>query len=198
MNSETTTKLGVGQRINWPGLLAGVLAIAVPFLGAWWKFKLGTEAVVIAASPFGMELNIFGETISSPLLWWLGLGLKLVLMYFGLLLLLGSVLSVSDRYAAIAKLFVRFSARKLLWLVIAFVAILFLGIMLVNQLPGLLGLSVPLQLPYLTGEKVVSISLDGLRLTIPVTTEFPQPGFVIAVLAAALGISAWFYQKRIP
>jgi hypothetical protein len=37
-------------------------------------------------------------------------------VYLGVLLFIGSMLSVSERHAAISELFVHFSARKLLWL----------------------------------------------------------------------------------
>ncbi len=194
----------VWRRINWLGVIAGVLTIALPFMGTWWRLTLGMDAVIMAVSPFGVELSFFGkEAISSPLFRWLCLGLKLGAVYLGVLLLVGSVLSISERRAAIAKLFVHFSARKLLWLVVAFVLLLFILIALVNQLPGffssLIGDSqLQSELPYhLFGKGEVAAGLDGLRLTIPVFMEFMQPGFVIAVLAAALGVFARVYQKRL-
>lgn len=196
MNTEAILKWEGWRKVNWPGAIAGVFVIALPFLGMWWKFMLGTGAVTMLLSPFGVEMNIFGETMSSPLFWWLCLGLKLGVVYLGVLLLTGSVLSVSERYAAIAEQFVRFSARKLLWLVVAFVALLLIVIVLVNQLPGMFGLSSPLQLPYLVGEKVIPINLEVMHLTIPIYMGFTQ-AFVIAVIAAALGVYARIYQKRL-
>ncbi len=196
MTSEVVAKSNVWRGVNWPGIFAGMLIIALPFLGTWWRFMLGTGAVVMALSPFGVYVSIFGETMSSPLFWWLILGLKLGVVYLGVLLLTGSVLSVSNRHAAIAELFVRFSARKLLWLVVAFVAALLIFIVLVNQLPELVGLPFRLQLPYLIGSSSFSTGVEGMQLTIPISMCFTR-AFVIAVVAAALGVVAWLYQKRL-
>jgi len=195
--SEESMKSNMWCRVNWPGIIAGILIIAVPFLGSWWLFKLGTEAFVMAVSPFGIDVSVFGEMMTiSPLVWWLILGLKLGVVYLGVLLLIGSVLSVSNRYATIAELLVRFSARKLLWLVVAFVAILLSVSVLVNQLPGMLGLSFQLQVPYLIGTSSFSIGIESMQLTVPIFMGFTQ-AFALAVIAAALGIGAWIYQKKI-
>jgi len=184
------------RRVNWPGVIGGILTVALPFLGSWWLFKLGTEAFVMAVSPFSVDVSIFGEMIVvSPLLWWLILGLKLGVVYVGVLLLTGSMLPVSNRYAPIAELFVRFSARKLLWLVVAFVGVLLLVSVLLNQLPGVLGLPFQLQVPYLSGTSSFSTSMEYIQLTIPIFMGFTQ-SFVVAVIAAALGFSAWIYQKK--
>ncbi|MDI6810120.1 MAG: hypothetical protein QMD80_00310 [archaeon] len=194
--SEESMKSNLWRRVNWPGIIAGILIIALPFLGRWWIFKLGTEAFTMAVSPFGIDVSIFGETIIvSPLLWWLILGLKLGVVYLGVLLLTGSILSVSNRYATIADMFVRFSARKLLWLVVAFVAVLLIVSVILNQLPGMLGLPFQLQVPYLIGTSSFSIRMEGIQLTVPIFMGFMQ-AFALAVIAAALGITAWIYQKK--
>lgn len=184
------------HRINWPGFIAGVLIVTVPFLGMWWRFMLGTGAFILAVSPFGVQFSIFGETVNSPLLWWVGLGLKLGVIYLGLLLVAGSVLSVSNRRSALAELLVRFSARKLLWLVIVFVAGLLIFILLVNQLPGMFGVPIQLQLPYLMGTCSFSTGTEGLRLTIPIFMGFTH-AFAVAVVAAVLGFVALAYQKKL-
>ena len=194
--SEESMKSNLWRRVNWPGLIAGMLLIALPFLGRWWIFKLGTEAFIMAVSPFAIDVSIFGETIIvSPLVWWFILGFKLGVVYLGVLLLTGSILSVSNRYATIADMFVRFSARKLLWLVVAFVAMLLSVSVLVNQLPGMLGLPFQLQVPYLIGTSSFSIGMEGIQLTVPIFMGFMQ-AFALAVIAAAFGITAWIYQKK--
>ena len=194
--SEESIKSNIWRRINWPGIIAGILTITLPFLGSWWLFKLGTEAMTMAVSPFGIDVSIFGEMIVvSPLLWWLILGLKIGVVYLGVLLLIGSMLSASNRYATIAELFVRFSARKLLWLVVAFVGVLLLVSLLLNQLPKMLGLQFQLQVPYLSGTSSFSTSMENVQLTIPIFMGFTQR-FALAVIAAALGIAAWIYQKK--
>jgi hypothetical protein len=181
--------------INWPGVGAGLLVIALPFLGTWWKLILGTDAVIVTTSPFGVYMSIFGEPIYSPLIWWLGLAFQLCVLYIGLLLLIGSLLAGTHRYAAIAKLLVRFSARKLLWLLVAFVAALFGFILLANQLTELAGLPFTVHLPYLVGRSTFTAAVDGLHVTIPIFMGFTR-AFAVAVLAAALGILARLYQRR--
>jgi len=180
--------------INWPCLVAGLLASALPFLGTWWTLILGTGALIFTASPFGVHLSIFGESIHSPLIWWLGLALQLCVLYIGLLLLVGSLLAGTHRYAAIAKLFVQFSARKLLRLLLAFVAALFVFSFLANQLSELAGLPFPLHLPYLVGRTSIAAGVNGLRITIPLYMGFTG-AFAVAVLAAILGIVARQYQQ---
>ncbi len=201
--SEATQKLKAWRRINWPGVIAGALTIALPFLGTWWRITFGTEAVIMEFSPFGVETSIFGasilgEAISSPLLWWFLLGLKLGVVYLGVLLLMGSVLSVSNRHVAIAELFVRFSARKLLWLVVAFVAMLFIVAVFANQVSEIIELSFfQLRLPPLMviGEGEVSAGLEVMRLSSKIYMGFTRE-FAVAVLAVALGIVARIYQKK--
>jgi len=179
--------------INWPGVIAGLLVLALPFLGSWWRLILGTGALIFTASPFGVQLSIFGESIHSPLVWWLGLAVQLCVLYIGLLLLIGSLLAGTRRYAAIATLLVRFSARKLLWLLLAFVAALFVFSVLANHLSELAGLPFPLHLPYLVGSTSIAAGVDGLRITIPVFMGFTR-AFTVAVLAALLGLVAGEYQ----
>lgn len=184
------------RRINWPGFIAGAFIITLPFLGTWWRFMLGTGAFIVAVSPFGVQFSIFGETINSPLLQWLGLGLKLSVVYLGFLLVAGSLLSVSNRRKALAELLVRFSARKLLWLVILFVAALLIFILLVNQLPGMFGVPIQLRLPYLMGTCSFTTGTEGLSLTIPIFMGFTD-AFAVAVIAAVLGFVALAYQKKL-
>jgi hypothetical protein len=187
-------ELGEPSRgINWPGLVAGLLASALPFLGTWWTLILGTGALIFTASPFGIHLSIFGESIHSPLLWWLGLALQLCVLYIGLLLI-GSLLAGTRRYAAIARLFVQFSARKLFWLLLAFVAALFLFSFLANHLSELAGLPFPVHLRYLVGRTSIAAGVDGLRVTIPIFMGFTR-AFAVAALAAILGLVARQYQK---
>jgi hypothetical protein len=192
---EEVQKSDLLCRVNWPGIIAGLFTIALPFLGMWWQFELGTGAVVMALSPFGVESRIFGESVSSPLFLWITLGLKLAVVYLGVLLLTGSVLSVSTSHTATAELFVRFSARKLSWLVVAFVAGLLIFVVLANRLPEMVGLPFQLELPYLIGTSTLSAGVEGMHITIPIVMSFTQ-AFGIAVVAAALGIVALLYQKK--
>ena len=202
--SEEITKLKpeMWRRINWLGVIAGALTLALPFMGTWWRLTLGMDAVTMFVSPFGVEMSFFGEeTIISPLFWWFCLGLKLGVVYLGVLLLLGSVLSISDRRAAIAEYLVRFSARKLLWLVVAFVAVLVIVITLVNHSSEIFSSLIPdmpfqlqSELPYLVGKGELTAGLEGLHLSFPISMELTRT-FAVAIFAAALGCASRVYQK---
>lgn len=194
MSAASSQLATAERRINVPGIIAGLFTIALPFMGMWWQLELGTGAVVMALSPFGVESCIFGESMTSPLLIWFTLGLKLIVVYLGVLLLTGSLLSGFTDHTATAELFVRFSARKLAWLVVTFVAGLLAFVVLAKQLPELVGLPFRIALPYLVGTSTVSAGMEGLRITLPIVMNFTQ-AFGIAVVAAALGVVAWLYQK---
>jgi hypothetical protein len=58
------------HRMNIPGVVAGVLTLILPFLGAWWSLTLGTDAMVVTTSPFEAKTIIFGNYIASPLFEW--------------------------------------------------------------------------------------------------------------------------------
>ncbi|MHC1635638.1 MAG: hypothetical protein ACXQTS_03315 [Candidatus Methanospirareceae archaeon] len=191
------------RKLNLFGLIGGILTIFLPFLGTWWQLILGTEAITISISPFEVEMGIFGEDITeevmfSPLMWWFLLGLKLGVMYLGVLLLIGSILSAS-KHRAIAEEFIRFSAKKLLWLVIAFVGALFIIILLVNMPSSMFNFPIgDLQLhgnlPYLMGSGNINVELGVFHFSCPVYMSFTKT-FMIAILAASLGIASWIYHK---
>jgi len=180
-------------RMNVPGIIAGLLTIALPFLGAWWHLTLGTDALVVSAAPFEVVTSIFGEKMTSPLFWWFCLGLKLGVIYVGAVLLAGSVLITSDDHTAIAEELIRFGSTKLMYLVIMFVAALLIAITLANQSSGLVPFRI--NLPYLIGRDVISASAEGARITIPIDMKLTG-AFGVSVLAATLGIVARIYQKK--
>lgn len=194
----------VRRRINWLGVVAGLFTLALPLMGAWWRLTLGDRAVIMAVSPFEVEVWFFGgEVVHSPLFWWICLALKLVVVYLGMLLLVGSILTASERRATAAETLVLFSARKLLWLVMAFVAALFFLTVLLNyssEAFGALMGGAPLQLrsalPYFYGEGSVVIELANARFSAPVRMTLTL-AFVAAVLAAVLGVASRIYQKRL-
>ncbi len=190
------------SRINWFGVVAAILTISLPFFGMWWRLVLGTGVATVMVSPFGLDVNFFGkETITSPLAWWIGLALKISVVYLGALLLIGSILPASERYESLAKLLVHFSSRKLLWLVVMFAAVLLSILMLVNHLPEILSsfgempFKLQTNLPYLPGEGSASIEMEGVHLTIPIFAGFTH-AFAAAVLASLLGIASRIYNKR--
>lgn len=202
---ETKTTSGGWLRINWFGVPAGVLMIILPFLGTWLRLTFGEEAVVMDISPFDVGMIFLGEEmLISPLISWFLLGLKLGMVYFGMILLVGSMLYALDHNAkAVAEELVRFSARKLLWLVLSFVLGLLLIILIANFIPeiftSMMGdtpLKLQCDLPYLIGEGKVSVGLDMIHFICPVSMELSR-AFLLAALALLLGTVSHAYQKRL-
>ena len=187
------------KKINLIGLIAGVLAVSIPFLGPWWEFTLGTGALHMSLSPFGVEMNMMGlpasgDALGSPLLSWLLLSIKLGIIYSGSLLLAGSILSASERHSSISDIFIRFSSRRILWLVVSFVIMMLVGIMIANIAPDFLssrvGGELPIQadLPYLVGVGEITAEIDSsVRFTAPVAMGLTY-SFAVSVLAAVLGV----------
>lgn len=200
----------IWTKLNWIGILAGILTIIMPFMGTWWHVTLGTGpvgAMGIGLSPFGVETIIFGkavleEMVGSPLIFWFLLGLKLGVVYLGVVILAGSLLSISNRRKALADQFIRFGSGKLLWLVVVFTLMLLIIIIIANHLPeassSFVGNVVPFQgsLPYLVGEGEMSAEMGILRFSSPIRMEFTN-AYAVAVIAAVLGVVSRFYQKRV-
>lgn len=182
------------RRINIPGVVSGVLTLMLPFLGTWWSLTLGTDAMVVNASPFWVETIVLGTYIASPLFEWFCLGLKLGIMYIGVLLIAGSILPAMNRSEDLARMFVRFASRKLFWIVLAFVASLFVSTILLNQSSSIL--PVRIDIPYLVGAKTFSEDIGNVGIEIPVSMKFTQ-AFGVAVIAAISGVYSRIYHEKL-
>ena len=192
MNGQSQDSGGV-YRLNYPGIIAGIALVVLPFLGAWWFFSLGTDAVVIAYSPFDISVASFGNEITSPLFASLNLALKIVIIYYGGLLIGGSVLRAREDKRSLSDFLVRVSARKFLWLVIFFVASVAVADFIINQAFALMG--VHAQVPYFVGASLAPLRLGPVSLSVPVTQGFTGV-FTIAVLVSILSLVAYIYQER--
>jgi len=181
-------------KVNLPGVIAGLLTIALPSLGAWWHLVIGSDAVIVSASPFEMDLLVFGEDMVSPLFRWICVGLKLGVVYIGIVLLTGSLLASSDQYSKTARLLINFGSSKLLYLVAMFTIGLIATTILANQSSDVLPVQV--QLPYLVGSETIDVIVEGVHLMIPISMNLTWT-FGVAVSAAALGIISRISQKRI-
>ena len=166
----------------------------LPFLGTWWSLTLGTDAIVVNTSPFWVETLISGKYIASPLFEWFCLGLKLGIVYIGVLLIAGSILPAMNRNEDLARMFVRFASRKLFWIVLAFVASLFVSTILLNQSSSIL--PVRIDIPYLVGTKTFCADIGNVGIEIPVSMKFTQ-AFGVAVIAAISGVYSRIYHEKL-
>jgi hypothetical protein len=178
--------------VNIPGVIAGVLTLILPFLGAWWILTIGADAIVINAAPFEVRTIILGNDVASPLFEWFCLGLKLVVMYLGVLLIAGSVFPAMGQSEEIARIFIRFASRKLFWLVLIFVASIIVSIAIANQ--SATHLPVHVHLPYLVGAETVNANMDNLSIATSISMKLTS-AFGVAVVAAILGIYSRISRK---
>jgi hypothetical protein len=181
-------------RVNFPGLIAGIALVLLPFLGAWWVFSFGTDAVVISLSPFLVQVESFGNEISSPLLASLNVALKAIIIYYGVLLIAGSVLRVQEGKRSISDILVRVSARKFLWLVLLFVLAVAVTDFFIGQAFTFMG--VPAQVPYFVGNTQVSVQAGPVLMTVPLIQGFTMI-FLLAIVVAVISLVAYYYQEHV-
>jgi hypothetical protein len=180
-------------KINPAGLVAGVLMLLLPFLGPWWQASLG-EIIRVQLSPFGYEINILGEPLSSTLFDCLLLGVKLSFLLGGALLLLGSLFP--NKWWS--RRLVRFGATKVLWLVTSLVCVLLAATPLLNRIVPSLAEGkgrLMFNLPYLSGSSVVEVSSEGVEMRVPLQLSFTWT-FWLAVVVGALGLAARMMSGR--
>jgi hypothetical protein len=182
--------------MNIPGVVAGVLTLILPFLGAWWSLTLGTDAIVVATSPFEAKIFIFGSYVASPLFEWFCLGLKLGVGYLGALLIAGSILPAMDRNEDLARMFINFASRKLLWLVLIFVVALVIFVLLLNQTSSVLPIRIDIPFPYLVWTKSLSADMENVGIVIPICAKFTY-AFGVAVIAAVSGVYSRIYHEKL-
>lgn len=185
--------------MNFIGIAAGVLMVALPFLGPWWMAVVGTGAIEIALSPFDLSMLVFGQSIHSDLVDLFLLASKIVMIIAGILLLLGSL---SPRSWWSGRL-VRFGVMKPFWAVVGMVVAVVVGAFLINNvLPNLLsnaipgGASIQITVPYLVGSASATIQMGSqASITAPISLSL-MPAFWVAVVAAVLGIAARINHRR--
>jgi len=180
------------HRMNMPGVVAGVLTLILPFLGAWWSLTLGTDAIVVTTSPFEAKTFIFGSYIASPLFEWFCLGV----MYIGVLLIAGSVLPAMNRNEDLARMFINFASRKLFWLVLIFVVALVIFVLLLNQTSSVLPVRIDIPFPYLVWTKSLSADMGNMGIVIPICAEFTY-AFGVAVIAAVSAVYSRIYHEKL-
>ncbi len=169
------------RKINVPGLIVGILTLIVPFLGAWWELKIG-EAFFLALDPFNPEMVLLGEKISIPVVYWLGISLKILIFLSGGLTILGSI---SSRWWS--KHLVKFGSTKLIWLV----AGTFISILILNL--GIPGFELPLRIP-INGVSTEVLRLENVKITFQIHSRLTQ-AFWFATIASLFGIYVRFRSK---
>ncbi len=186
------------HRINWIGLIAGILMILLTFQGAWWKAVLGEGVLKVALSPFHYDITLIGQSLTSPLVSYLILAAKISVIIGGGFLLLGSV--GAKRWWG--KKLVNWGAMKVFWMVLFLIIVLIIGAFLTNNylaslLSGMIGAgTIQVELPYLIGTGHATIQAEGaITVSGPINVVLTR-SFWMAVLTAGLGLGAKIYHKK--
>jgi len=121
------------RKINWFGVIAGILMIVLPFAGMWWRFTVGTGAIDLSTSPFGITTTALGQTFESTLARYIFLGATISIIIAGLFMFFASLLPEQWWSARLMN----FGATRVFWMVISLVMSPLIGAYIVNKiLPG--------------------------------------------------------------
>jgi len=180
------------KSINWIGVIAGILMIALPFAGPWWRLTIGTEAVDVATSPFNVNITALGQPVESTLVRYVCFGVALTVIIAGLFMLFASLLP--ERWWS--KRLIHFGATKVLWMVVFFIAAVTLMALVANKLlPGMSPELSGFSMPYISGSTVSTLTMEDVRVTMPITASI-NGAFILAVVVAILGVGTRIYQRR--
>ena len=178
------------MRINWFGLIAGILTLLVIVISVfipWWVLTVGDDLFKINASPIYTNFGLLGDSFTIPLLLALNISAILLFTAAGILMLIYSF--VPTKPYAIHLL--NFSYRKPLWALIGFI----IGLVTPVAIAGFLGVSIPLMgTSAITLPESLTFGL-GLNFKVFVSGGFLLP-FWLAIVAAILCIGAKIYHGR--
>jgi hypothetical protein len=149
----------------------------------------------VGISPFNVDIMTFGEPMSIPLIWYVVLGAKLLILAAGTLMLAGSLAPKRWWSGALVK----FGSTKVLWMIIGLVGFAVVGALIANAMFGL-------NMPYLSGSATQTLrggefEFFGFGLPEGTTVIFLlsmtlTKAFILAIIVAALGIMARIYHRR--
>lgn len=204
MNHEDSSERGLVEYANWPGVLTGLIMLALPFLGPWWRMSFG-EIFEISLSPFHYEASLMGQVFSVPLLNYVIPALQTLLFIGGICLVVGSLFWRKEWSERLSK----FGFRKIFWPFVFFVFVLLLGAFFTNNfltgsIPGVssealqsMQDNIKTEVPYLSGTGTAEVEARDITASIPITFSL-TPVFWVVLAAVALGtFSRRFYSDMV-
>lgn len=178
------------MRINWFGLVAGILTLLVIILSIfmpWWVLTVGDSLFKINASPLYTNFGLLGDSFTIPLLLALNISSILLFTAAGIIMLIYSF--VPTKPYAIHLL--NFSYKKPLWALVGFIV----GLLIPIGIAAFLGVNIPLMgTSALTLPESLTFGL-GVNFKVFVSGGFLLP-FWLAISAAVLCIGAKLYHGR--
>jgi hypothetical protein len=187
----------VVRQINWLGVIAGIMMIVMPLTGAWWNLRIGTGAIDVATSPYDVRITALGQPMSSDLVTYTCLGVKISLVLAGIFLLLAS-LFVEKWWS---KRLLKFGVMKVFWMVIGLVVMLLIMSIVVNKvLPNYVSELRGFSIPTISGSSTSTLTMGsgGTQTIISIPISMGLTGsFVFAIVAAVFGVLARIYHRRL-
>lgn len=194
-----------GPPVNWFGLIAGILMLALPLMGPWWYAAAGTGAMETRLSPFDVYVSLLGQPLESSLVGIFLLAAKISFVIAGAFMIAGSLFPTQWW----SRRLVRFGVMKPFWSIVGLILMVVVGALILNYLlPGILsgmmggvadaagGVTMQVSVPYLSGTTVSTIQIGSTTtVTAPITASVTGI-FWVAVMVAVLGIMARIYHRR--
>jgi len=178
------------MKINPVGVIAGVLMLVLPFLGAWWIFSVG-ELLILKISPFSINMIVAGERIESPLFQGITRGVTLVILITGIFLIIGSFFA--DRWWGV-KL-IRFGSFKIFSLVISLALLAAVILPLIgSRINQIVNLPVEFRIP-VQGSEIISFQQEGISMTVGIYSNFTEV-FFLACITAVIAIYSRIYLNN--
>jgi len=118
------------RKINWFGVIAGILMMVLPFAGRWWHLTVGTGAIDLTTSPFGITTTAFGQTIVSTLANYVFLGATISIIIAGLFVLFASLFPEQWWSTRLME----FGATRVFWMAISLVVMITIGPFILNKI----------------------------------------------------------------
>ena len=193
------------KAINWFALAAGALMLVVVALSIftpWWKLQIGsgTGFVTINANPFYTSFDVLHLNFVIPFLFAINIGIIALFAASGVIFIIYSVKPTKSY----SKHLLSYGWKRPLYTVIGFivliVVILYVAPDIINSMSH--SSTVPVPIVPLIGSSVIQFSSgvfgssNAVQVGITVVTAFGYT-FYLAVAAAALGIVARIYHRRI-
>jgi len=177
-------------RVNWFGLAGGVSVlclIVISFFVPWWQLVVGNNLMITNVSPLNTNFDLFGNSVSVPLIVALNIGTLISLSAGGVLMLVYSVRPLG----VYSSRLLGFSYKKPLYSVVFFLAGLMVTVAVVGSL---FDISVPL-----LGSQTSTLPTEyteGVTMRVLMSAGFQWP-FLLAVTAAGLCIGARIYHQKV-
>lgn len=177
------------RKINWLGVASGVTAtvlliVSVVYAAPWWQLSIAQGLGQVNVSPLDINAQVLGVDVEIPILWYVTLSGKLILLVTIISLFTYSIVP-EKKYS---KNLLGYGYKRPLMIVTALIAVLVI-------LTSLVGLMLPIKVPFL-GNEITSLTFEGVKVSVSIFASFTWV-FGLAILTAALAVAARIYHRKI-